>query len=105
MLQVGSGSGSGYGSGSIEKSNGSGFGSQKSTDPTGSGSSFLSRTSMEPQTKKRIYKGRLAIYQEYSFNGILDIFHRSGLRASDPYPDTGAATLLTTINKKPLQKL
>ena len=37
-------------------------------------------------------KKRLANYLENSFNGILNIFHRTGLRAPDP--DTGSTPLL-----------
>ena len=36
-------------------------------------------------------------YLEKSFNGILNIFHRSGTRALDRYPETGSVTLTKII--------
>ena len=36
----------------------------------------------------------LASYLENSFNGILNIFHRSGPRASDQDPETGSTSLI-----------
>ena len=57
-----------------------------------------SRASMERLTKK-IQKTGLTNYLENLLNGILNIFHRSGQRAPDPYPDpkTGSSSLVTEL--------
>ena len=39
-------------------------------------------------------KRGLANYLENLFDGILNIFHRSGPRAPDPYPDPEAGSIL-----------
>ena len=56
-----------------------------------------SRASMERLTQKiKKYKKKgLANYLENLLKGILNIFHRSGPRALDPYPDpkTGSSSL------------
>ena len=52
--------------------------------------------SMEGMTQKfKIQKRGLSNYLENLFNGILNIFHSSGPRAPNPYPDpeTGSSSL------------
>ena len=49
---------------------------------------------MDRLTQKiKIQKRRLANYLENSFNGILNIFHRSGPRAPDLDPEAGSISL------------
>ena len=56
-----------------------------------------SKASMERLTQRiKNTKRGLANYLENLLNGILNIFHRSGPRAPDPYPDpkTGFSSLI-----------
>ena len=58
---------------------------------------------MERLTQKlQIQKRRLANYLENSFNGIFNIFHRSGPRAPDPDsdPETGSTSLFKTFYRQ-----
>ena len=64
-----------------------------------------SRASMERHKKLKIQKRGLANYLENLLNGILNISHRSGPRAKDPYPDPHPCCGHTAIHMKILVKI